>query len=267
MIQLKKVGDSMETLFISFLPVFLVGRYIYKRDKNKEPIKMLLKLFASGVLSCFLVVFISSIMGEIFPIFNADVESLNLFELVIYVFVGIALVEEFCKWLMSYLIAFNNKEFEEVYDMIVYSAFVALGFAFFENFLYVLTYGTTVGIFRALLAVPGHACDGVFMGYYLGLAKTNALNNNDDLKKKNLLLSVLVPTIMHGIYDFCLFTGNRLLIIFFFAFVIYVYVHSIKKIKKVSSIDGKLVYSNNICLNCGSVVDGNYCSNCGRRHI
>ena len=104
------------------------------------------------------------------------------------------------------------------------------------------------------------------MGYYLGLAKTSALNNRDDLKKKNLLLSVLVPTIMHGIYDFCLFTGNLLLIIFFFVFVIYVYVHSIKKVKKVSSIDGKLVYSDNLCLNCGCVVDGNYCSNCGKRH-
>lgn len=256
----------METLFISFLPVFLVGRYIYKHDKNKEPMKMLLKLFVSGVFSCFLVLFISSIMGEVFPIFNADIENLDLFELAIYVFVGIALVEEFCKWLMSYSIAFNNKEFEEVYDMIVYSTFVALGFAFFENFLYVLDGGVAVGILRALLAVPGHACDGVFMGYYLGLAKTSALNNRDDLKKKNILLSVLVPTIMHGIYDFCLFTGNLLLIIFFFAFVIYVYVYSIKKIKKVSSIDGKLVYSDNLCLNCGCIVEGNYCSNCGKRH-
>jgi len=256
----------METLFISFLPVFLVGMYIYKHDKNKEPMKMLVKLFASGVLSCFLVLFISLIMGAIFPIFNADVETLNLFELAIYVFVGIALVEEFCKWLMSYSIAFNNREFEEVYDMIVYCAFVALGFAFFENFLYVLEGGVTVGILRALLAVPGHACDGVFMGYYLGLAKTSDLNNRNDLKKKYLLLSILVPTVMHGIYDFCLFTGNWLLIIFFFVFVIYVYVHSVKKIKKVSSIDVKMGYRDKICLNCGCVVNGNYCSNCGRKY-
>ena len=118
MIQLKKVGDSMETLFISFLPVFLLGRYIYKHDKNKEPMKLLIRLFVSGVGSCFLVIFISLIMGSIFPIFNADTETLSLFELSIYVFVGVALVEEFCKWFMSYSIAFNNNEFEEVYDMI-----------------------------------------------------------------------------------------------------------------------------------------------------
>ena len=182
----------METLFISFLPVFLVGRYIYKHDRNKEPMKLLVKLFVSGVGSCFLVLFISLIMGWIFPIFNADVESLNLIELAIHVFIGIALVEEFCKWFMSYSISFNNSEFEEVYDMIVYSVFVALGFAFFENFLYVLEGGIAVGVLRALLAVPGHACDGVFMGYYLGLAKVSALNNRNDLKKKNLLFSVLI---------------------------------------------------------------------------
>ena len=255
----------METLFISFLPVFLVGRYIYKHDRNKEPMKLLVKLFVSGVGSCFLVLFISLIMGWIFPIFNADVESLNLIELAIHVFIGIALVEEFCKWFMSYSISFNNSEFEEVYDMIVYSVFVALGFAFFENFLYVLEGGIAVGVLRALLAVPGHACDGVFMGYYLGLAKVSALNNRNDLKKKYLLFSVLIPTIMHGIYDFCLFTGSWFLLILFFVFVIYVYVHSIKKIKKVASNGEQLGYRNNYCSNCGYRIEGNYCSNCGKK--
>jgi len=32
------------------------------------------------------------------------------------------------------------------------------------------------------------------------------------------------------------------------------------------TIVGKLVCNDNLCFNCGCVVDGNYCSNCGRKH-
>ena len=258
--------ESIILFIISALPVFLLGIYIYKHDKNKEPSKLLIKLFVSGISSCFLVLFVSLILGGLFPIFVADTTKLNLFELAIYVFIGIALVEEVCKWIMSYFIAFNNNEFEEAYDMIVYCTFVALGFAFFENLLYVIEGGIGVGILRALLAVPGHACDGVFMGYYLGLTKISSLNGRADLKKKNLIFSILVPTFIHGIYDYCLFTGNWVFIIFLFAFVIYVYIHSVKKIKRVASIERKMKYKDNYCTNCGLIVNSNYCTKCGKKH-
>ena len=39
---------------------------------------------------------------------------------------------------------------------------------------------------------------------------SHEINKNDKLKKKNILLSILIPTLMHGIYDYCLFTGNVL---------------------------------------------------------
>ena len=152
---------------ISALPAVLLGLYIYKKDKDKEPMTLLIKLFLGGIGSAFLTLLITSIMELIFPIFSADYSKLNLFELFIYAFIGVALVEEFSKWLFTYRISFNNKYFEEKYDMIVYSVFVALGFAFFENLIYVFQGGIITGIIRAISAVPGHAFDGVFMGYYL----------------------------------------------------------------------------------------------------
>ena len=250
------------SIFIAVLPVVLIGIYIYKKDKIKESKSLILKLFLFGIFSCFPAVLFGSIIGNFFP----KIEDMNFFELFLYCFIAISLIEELSKWFFTYKLTYYHIEFDSLYDMIVYAVFISLGFSFLENILYVKEYGIMTGILRGFLSVPGHACDGVFMGYYLGLAKTSALNNRDNLKKKNLLLSVLVPTIMHGIYDFCLFTGNLLLIIFFFVFVIYVYVHSVKKIKKVSSIDGKIGYRDKICLDCGCVVNGNYCSNCGRKY-
>ena len=51
---------------ISALPVFLLGLYIYKKDKNKEPAKILIKLFLAGMLSCVLVVLITIFLSFFF---------------------------------------------------------------------------------------------------------------------------------------------------------------------------------------------------------
>jgi len=251
---------------ISAAPVFFLGMYIYKKDKNKEPSKLLAKLFFGGIISCFLVFIFSFILWLIFPFFSADVETLNLIELIIYVFVGIALVEECCKWFMSYKIAYNCSDFEEIFDMIVYCCFVALGFAFFENILYVFQNGIATGILRAVLPVPGHACFGIFMGYYLGMAKQSCFNNRNDLKRKYILLSILVPTIIHGIYDYCLYTESVVFLIIFLVFVILVYIFSIKKVKRMSSVNIKIKYKDNYCSNCGRVVNSNFCPICGKKH-
>ena len=253
-------------IFLAALPVILICLYIYKKDRNKEPMKLLIKLFFLGILSCFLVLVISGVMMKVIPFFGKDVDNMNLFETILYTFIGVALVEEFCKWLFVYKIGYNNKEFDEVYDIIVYSIFVSLGFAFFENILYVLnTNSIAVGISRALLAVPGHACDAVFMGYYLSCAKMYQKSSDKNKERKNIIKSIIVPTILHGIYDFCIFAGQYIFLIIFVVFVINLYIFSIKKIKDTSKINKKIFYKNNFCPHCGEKVVGNFCSRCGTR--
>lgn len=253
-------------LFISILPVIIIGSYIYKKDRNKESTMLLTKLFIAGIGSCFLVLILSGILGAIFPFIDADVKNLSTVNLILHVFIGVALIEEFSKWIFTYLISYNHKEFDEFYDMILYAVFVALGFAAFENILYVFTGGLGTGIVRGILAVPGHAWDGVFMGYYLGLAKINELNGRASHKTKYLILSILVPTILHGIYDYCLFLGSTLAVLIFFVFVIGLYILAIRKIKEVSSISRKMKYKNTNCPNCGKPVESDYCPNCGTKN-
>ena len=251
---------------VSALPVFLVGLYTYKKDKHKEPGKILVKLFLGGMGSCLLVVLTSLILGIIFPILSMDTDELNLFQLLINVFIGVALVEEACKWIIAYKISYNDRAFDELYDAVLYCVFVALGFAFFENLLYVYEGGVGTGLLRAILAVPGHACDGMVMGYYLGLAKACDVNRKKNLKTKNLILSVLVPTILHGIYDYCLFTESTIFMCMFVIFIICLYIYVIRKINKISSLNRKIKYKDNYCPNCGRVVDDNYCPICGRKN-
>ena len=234
-------------LVVSVLPIFIIGSYIYKKDKEKESKKLLLKLFFGGIFSIIITLLLTSVLESIFPFFSIDYENLDLIELFISVFIGVALIEEFSKWIMAYQISYKHEDFDELYDMILYATFVALGFACLENIMYVFQYGMFVAVIRAILAVPGHVCDGVFMGYYLGLSKIGEVNNRKDLKTKNLILSILIPTITHGIYDYCLFTQNLLFFGLFIVFIIGMYIYVIKKIKKISSLNVKFIKKNKYC--------------------
>ena len=253
-------------LLVSVLPVFIVGYYIYSKDRNKEPLSIISKLFVGGVLSCILTLVVSAFVYELVPLFSEDSTKLDLVELLLQVFFGVALIEESSKWFFLYIFSYNDKEFDELYDMIVYGAFVALGFACIENIMYVMKGGIATGILRAICAVPGHAFDGVFMGYYLGLAKLSELNNRQDLKQKNMALSLIVPIFLHGVYDYCALSGRTTLVLSFFVFVIALYVHAIKRINITAKITKKLRYKNTFCPVCGRKVDSDYCPMCGNKN-
>ena len=251
---------------VSVLPVILLGLYIYKKDKNKEPTRLLIKLFVGGVLSCFLTFFITEVITVFIPFFGSDPQKLSALELIPYVFIGIALIEETSKFIFVYKFSFNEIDFDELYDGLLYAGFVALGFDCFENLAYVYSSGISVGILRAVLAVPGHFCDGIMMGYFLGNAKYHSLHNNDSKKKLNLFYAILVPMLMHGFYDYCLFAQLDLLLILFFIFVIVTYIYVSKKIKKISEINKKMKYKNNFCPNCGAKVGSDFCPKCGNKN-
>ncbi len=216
---------------IAVLPVILICLFVYSKDRDKEPLKLLIKLFFLGILSCVIVLLLSFID---IPFLPSSTSKMNLFQLLFYSFINIALVEEFFKWIMVYLFGYRSKYFDQLYDVVVYAVFVSLGFAFLENLFYVIIQGTLkIGIIRAFLAVPGHACDAIFMGYYFSLARIYKYKNKK-LMRLNIVLSLLVPTLLHGIYDFCLFVENPLLVLVFFMFVTLLYVFSLNKLSTVS---------------------------------
>lgn len=248
------------TIIFTILPIVLLILYFYKKDTSKEPNWLLQKLFFSGFLSALLTIFIS-IIGIIFFPTLAKVENASLIRVFMYSFIFVSLTEEFCKWIMVYKISYNHKEFDQFYDIILYSVLVSLGFACFENFLYVIGNESQlfVSIFRGITAIPAHACFGTMMGYFLGLSK---FNHNKE--KKYLNLSLLIPVILHGTYDFLLLSNNITLVCIFLGFIVSMFIITILKIKTVAKID-KEKLANNICTNCNILIDNNFCPNCGHK--
>ena len=188
-------------LLTALLPIAVLLFYIYRKDKNfPEPIGQLLKAFFIGVLAVPLSLCIST-----------PLESLGLYSMepstitgaIGTSFLGAAIPEEIAKFFMLWLFLRKNRYFDEKMDGIVYAVCVSLGFAALENIMYLFSNAETflsVGISRAIFAVPGHFCFGILMGYYYSLAK---FYPKTPLKNKALIL--VAPIIVHGLYDSILF--------------------------------------------------------------
>ena len=227
-------------LFISVLPSVVLGYYIYKKDKiEPEPAGLLAKLFIFGALTIIPGIILELILvGVLEPIgISEDSGLLGLF---LYFLIGVGLVEEGCKWFVLKATTWNNKEFDHIFDALVYAVFASLGFATIENILYVFQNGLYTGLLRAVLSVPRHAFFGVYMGYYYGIAKQCQMNNNTRLYKDNLIKSIMIPTLIHGLFDFLLSTEYEEIIVLYFVLVIFLYVTAFVKIKRFSNIQSNL---------------------------
>ncbi len=250
-------------LFITIIPVILILIYVYQKDKHKEPFSLLIQFFGLGILCCFIVIFFSQFLSDFLPFMHSENRN-TFFNLLLYAFFGVAFLEECCKWLMLFTRGYYTKEFDEVYDILVYSVFVSLGFAFFENAFYIYHIGQIkTALVRAFSAIPGHACDAIFMGYYLSIAKQHYYNHNKKEEKKNIFLSIFIPTILHGFYDFCIMSKNNWLVYTFFIFIALLYMISIHKLKEISPENRTIKYKDIFCKNCGAKMVGHKCKNCG----
>lgn len=257
--------------FLSLFPIVIIGYFIYRADKiEKESTKILLRVFLGGILATFITLILSGFLEMAIPFFStSNEENLNLITLIPYYFIGVALIEEFSKWIFVYLFCWKSKEFNYLYDAIVYCVFASLGFAALENILYVfLNGGVGVGIMRSFLAVPGHAFFAVFMGYYLGLSKLTKLNNNEKKSRKYFVMSIIIPVLLHGTYDYllgaCAFNG--LFFLLFIVFVILLYIYGVKMVRRMSGIHVSM-YNNlpkKYCSNCGTIMENDFCTNCGK---
>ena len=147
---------------------------------------------------------------------------------------GVALVEEFFKMCAAGP-AWVSKSFRHVFDGMIICAVAALGYALAENVGYVVgdPDSLEVAMTRALYSVPGHMCDGLFMGLFFGLAKKAQMEHRMGAMVGNLAMALFAPMVEHTVYDFVLsFEGDGIDLLFDF-WVVFVYALAILAVVKV----------------------------------
>ncbi len=200
-------------------PIAIGAVYLFIRDKyEKEPYKMLFLGLLYGVYSTFVIWAVGITIERLFP--HTETPFFNAF-------ISSAGVEEGIKFLFLYFLVFKNPNFNEPFDGIVYGVFIALGFAWLENIIYVFHKelgGYETALARAIFSVPGHGLFGLEMGYYLALSKYYH-------KTIYIVKTFFVPYLLHGTYNYILFLDRKILWFPFLIFVLFLWYIGLKRMK------------------------------------
>ena len=185
-------------------PVVLLFVYILVKDmRQPEPLKWLFRALFFGVLAALLDIMVLSPLP--------DIQVTDWLSAFANAFLRAGIPEESAKLLMLWLLLRRNPYYDERLDGIVYATCIGLGFAGFENIGY-LFQGVedgswlSIGISRALFAVPGHFFFGVLMGFFYALATFS----NPRYRRLNFFLAWFAPVMAHGLYDGILMSQSTL---------------------------------------------------------
>ncbi len=199
---------------IVFASTAVLLLFFYFRDENREPAARLMEAFILGAVISLQVDYLQRI---ILP-FSACIFW--------QAFIVAGFVEESVKLVTLQLTLFRNRYFTEKIDGITYAVFLSLGFATAENILHVTS--TEIGLVRAVTATPAHALFGVAMGYYVGRYKFN----QDD--EKLLVLALVIPAVLHGIYNALLMSGQVWGMVLFIPYLVFLWVKGLLRVESLN---------------------------------
>ena len=128
--------------------------------------------------------------------------------LLLHAVFGIAAPEETVKIAVILLVASRQRRAADPMDAVVYGAATGLGFAAYENLVYLLQYPEmwrSLAVLRSVLTVPFHGALGIIAGAYLGIARAGhalGARRRDRLAYfRSSALIVLAPWTLHAAFD------------------------------------------------------------------
>jgi RsiW-degrading membrane proteinase PrsW (M82 family) len=197
------MADSINTsnilfaLFTGLVPSLIWLYFWLQRDReHPEPFGLLALCFLLGAGMVFVAGFLQKETKDIFE--NTQIQT--------YVWAGI---EEMLKFTIFYLVAYRSKYNDEIIDASMYMITIALGFAAFENVLYILKPGTTLNVTAGLLtgglrffgSTLLHVIASGFIGIVIGLSPNNT-------RRIFMILGLAGATFLHGTFNMYILKNN-----------------------------------------------------------
>ena len=217
------------------LPAAYLLRYVYKHDTlEKEPAGLLLSLIGMGCVAALCSGVLEGIAEYLLQIFIDPDDPVYV---ILLAFLVVAAVEEGTKFFFLKRRSWNHPAFNYRFDGVVYAVFVSLGFAALENIQYVVNYGLSVALPRALLAIPGHMSFAIFMGVYYGRARLFESLGDYAAARRGLRTGYCAAVLLHGFYDACAMIGTAWASIVFIVFVILMFSAAFRTLKRESATD------------------------------
>jgi len=217
------------------IPAIILLVKVERADRlEKESPRLLVSLVLFGIASTA----VASLGEQIgIAILSRIFGKGNLLSDILLYFVVVAFSEEGAKYVLLKWKTWNHPEFNCQFDGVVYGVFVSLGFALWENISYVAMFGLSTALVRAVTAIPGHACFGVFMGTWYGMAKRRSVAGDEDGAKRMRTRALVIPALLHGFYDFTASRGSGFMSLVFLVFVVCMFITAVRLVRHVSAND------------------------------
>jgi len=188
-------------IFVSAIiaPALFWILYFYYKDRlQPEPLLYLGLTYIMGLAVAFACIYFFRLLPYLgIPEDPSALMETQRWSFLLYSIGVTGIVEELFKLLPFVIIVLRLKAFDEKIDGIVYASVIALGFASYENTVY-LAHMTGFELFGRAFASPlTHTIFSSIWGYTVGIAH---------LKKKSLfsasLKGLLIAAFLHGLFDF-----------------------------------------------------------------
>lgn len=224
---------SRDLMALAIIPGLLLIIYVYRKDKvEKEPLGLILRIIIYGIISCIAAGYLEQLESNFLPKYQEGTVEYA----VMTSFCMAAFVEEIVKFLAMRLGSWRYQGFNYRFDGIVYGVSAAVGFAVYENIMYVAMYGFQTAVVRAFTAIPLHAFCGVFMGVMYSYSKKASILGQGGKSVLFTIFALLLPMLIHGTYDTFAFLGERGTIPLL-VFVVILYIAAISTINRMSRED------------------------------
>jgi protease PrsW len=181
-------------LAVSIAPALAFLVLVLRMDRREpEPAALVARIVGLGAAAGVVAALVEAMLDGL-PLFHAA----GLAGPAAESFLLIAPVEELVKLGVVLLFVWNNANFNEENDGVVYVGASAIGFAVLENIAYVVSHGIGTGILRAFTSVPLHVFTAVIMGLCVGRARFAPAG---PVRIRLVAAGFLCAWAAHGTYD------------------------------------------------------------------
>jgi len=194
------------------IPSFIWMWFWLREDSaHPEPKSLIIAVFIGGMLMAPIAIQLEVPVAEYFRLnYDVDYSMLigNFTFLAIALLFVLAAIEEILKYLGANIVAFHNRNLDEPIDIMVYLITAALGFAAFENILFIIKFITVDSLSYDLIMVNG---DLRFIGAVLLHVVTSgifggimalAFYKKTIIKILYTIIGLTTATVLHTMFNF-----------------------------------------------------------------
>lgn len=207
------------SLIFGVVPSLIWLAFYLKTDVHPEPNRMVIKVFFWGMLATIPAVLIELSILPLIKSFSLP-ENIAFY---IYIFLGIALVEESLKYGVFHFKARFSKALDEPIDIPLYMIIAALGFAALENIFILFGLGfaspmediLVLSAFRFVGATLLHALVSGLFGYFIAISILNP-----GRRLFAIPIGLVAATFLHGLFNLYILKGQGVEQLLYPAFIL-----------------------------------------------